>query len=159
MSERDLRDIDTPVEQLLDRSRQDDTGIGRALSRRAEQSQRSLEAYLKAGNRPRWMARLTEIEQGVKDEERKLAGAYRQQRERARGDDARFAAEWRRTAAGWDFGELNVLIEQHNEWYPIERQLPVNPRTRDYVLVNGRDFRRPVLDARWILSRFPADGG
>ena len=149
------RPPETPAERLLDRARQDDSGVGRPLSRRAEQSQRSLEAYLKAGNRPRWMARLAEIEQGAKAEERRLAAAYRQLRERTRGDDARFAREWRRIAAGWDFGELNVLIEQHNEWYPIERQLPVNPRTRDYVLVNGRDFRWPPLDTAWVLERFP----
>jgi len=32
----------------------------------------------------------------------------------------------------------------------------MNPRTKDYVLVNGRSYRREVLDAAWILERFPA---
>lgn len=46
---------------------------------------------------------------------------------------------------------------QHNEWYPIERDLPMDLRTRDYVLVNGRSFRRPLLDPAWILDRFPPE--
>jgi hypothetical protein len=29
-------------------------------------------------------------------------------------------------------------------------------RTRDYVLVNGRSYRRPVLDSDWLLGEFPA---
>lgn len=147
---------ETPVERLLDRSRADDR-TGRRLSRRAEQSQRSLEAYLKAGNRPRWMARLAEIEQGAKREERRLAHAYRALRDECGRDAAAFAARWRRTAEEWDFDALNVLIGQHNDWYPIERQLPVNPRTGEYVLVNGRSYRRPRLGAAWVLERFPAE--
>lgn len=149
---------ETPVERLLDRSREEDVHVGRRLSRRAEQSQRSLEAYLKAGNRPRWMARLAEIEEGTKREERRLAEAYRALQAQTRGAPEAFAERWTDVVARWDFGELNVLIEQHNEWYPIERQLPVNPRTGEYVLVNGRSYRRRVLDADWVLERFPAGG-
>ena len=56
----------------------------------------------------------------------------------------------------WDFREVNQLIHDHNEWYPVERDLPMNPRTKDYVLVNGHSYRREVLGAAWILERFPA---
>ena len=146
----------TPAERLVERSRHDDTGRGRPLSRRSEQYQRSLESYLKAGNRPRWMARLTEIEQGVKAEERRLAEAYHRLEAETAGDRAAFARRWREVAERWDFAELNELVGQHNEWYPIERQLPVNPRTGEYVLVNGRSYRRPVLGPAWVLERFPA---
>ena len=54
------------------------------------------------------------------------------------------------------FDELNELITQHNEWYPVERDLPMNPRTGDYVLVSGRTYRRPVLGPEWVLEHFPA---
>ena len=147
----------SPVERLVDRSRVDDTGVGRPLSRRTQQYQRSLEAYLKAGNRPRWMARLAEIEQGAAAEERRLADAHTRLKDETAGEPQAFAARWRAVAERWDFRELNELIEQHNEWYPIERQLPVNPRTADYVLVNGRSYRWPLLDAAWILEQFPAE--
>ena len=51
---------------------------------------------------------------------------------------------------------MNDLIERHNRWYPIEARLPMDPRRRDYALVNGRDYRRRRLDAAWALERFPA---
>src|SRR5207253_1486938 len=40
---------------------------------------------------------------------------------------------------------------------PAKSQLPMDPRTRDFVKVNGRSYEREPLDERWILSRFPAD--
>jgi hypothetical protein len=33
----------------------------------------------------------------------------------------------------------------------------MDPRTRDFVRINGRSYLREPLDARWILDRFPAD--
>jgi hypothetical protein len=33
----------------------------------------------------------------------------------------------------------------------------MDPRTRDFVRVNGRPYRREPLDAAWILERFPPD--
>ena len=53
------------------------------------------------------------------------------------------------------FDDLNELIRQHNEWYPIERDLPMDLRTRDYVQVNGRSYRRPELGPEWVLEQFP----
>ena len=32
----------------------------------------------------------------------------------------------------------------------------MDPRTRDYVKIGGRSYRREPLDAGWILERFPA---
>jgi hypothetical protein len=29
-------------------------------------------------------------------------------------------------------------------------------RTRDYVLINGRSYRRAELGQEWVLARFPA---
>ena len=52
---------------------------------------------------------------------------------------------------------MNELIGQHNEWFPIERQLPIDPRTRDYVLVGGRPYRRDELGPEWVLEKFPAE--
>lgn len=136
-----------PAERIVDRAREDAEGAGRPLSRASTQYARSIENYLKAGNRPRWMERLVDIDAGIERESKRLQSAY--DRVRAEGGD------WRAVAERWDFGELNVLIAQHNEWYPIERQLPVDLRTRDYVLIRGRSYRRRVLDAGWILERFP----
>ena len=32
----------------------------------------------------------------------------------------------------------------------------MDPRTRDFVKVGGRDYRVEPLDAEWILEQFPA---
>jgi hypothetical protein len=143
------------VERLLDRSLVDDSVLGRPLSRRARQNQRSVEAYLKSGVRPRWMERIAEIDHGIAHEKRRLARAYRALAAECRRYPAQFARRWRARADAWRFDHLNILIEQHNEWFPAERQLPMDPRTGDYVLIRGRSYRRPVLGPDWVLEQFP----
>ena len=142
-----------PVERLLDEKT--DEGLDTRLTRRSTQYARSLEAYFKAGDPPRWMTRLAEIDRGIARETRRVGRAYEQLRAECGEDRARFAARWRERAAAFDFRELNELIEQHNEWYPIERRLPIDLRTRDYVLIAGRSYRRPLLGAEWVLHKFP----
>jgi hypothetical protein len=147
---------DSPVQRLLTEKMEDPRNQGRPISERARQSQRSLEAYLRAGLRPRWMERLIEIERGTKREKRRLEAAYETLREECHEDAAMFERRWRATARAWDFEALNELIRTHNEWYPVERDLPMDLRTRDYVLINGRSYRRRVLGPDWVLELFPA---
>jgi hypothetical protein len=145
----------TPTERFVLERLEDPRSAGRPFSERARQTQRSLEHYLKAGMRPRWMDRLIEIERGTKREKARLEEAYADLREQCGRDRARFRARWREIAEAWSFGELNELIRTHNEWFPVERDLPIDLRTRDYVLINGRSYRRGELDAAWILEQFP----
>ena len=145
------------TERFIAERLEDPRSAARPISERARMSQRSLEAYLRAGVRPRWMERLIEIENGTKRERRRLAEAYEALREECGRDRKRFARRWRAKADAWSFEELNELIRTHNEWYPVERDLPMDLRTRDYVLVNGRSYRRPLLGSAWILEQFPAD--
>jgi hypothetical protein len=114
-----------------------------------------VEAYLKAGVRPRWMERIAEIDHSIAFHKRDYGRRYRRLRERYGDDAAAFAERWREVAAAARFDELNELIEQHNEYYPIERDLPMDIRTRDYVLINGRSYRRPMLGPEWVLEHFP----
>ena len=137
---------------------EDPDSAGRPISERGLRIQRSLENYLKAGIRPRWMERLIEIERGTARERRRLTEAYETLHEECGDDRARFARRWLAVARAWSFEELNELIRTHNEWYPVERDLPMDLRTRDYVLVNGRSYRRRELDAGWILEQFSPSG-
>ena len=147
----------TAAERFVAESLEDPRSAGRPFSSRVRESRRSLEDYLRAGLRPRWMERLIEIERGTKREQRRLTKAYEQLREEC-GDDRRaFARRWRAIASSWRFDDLNELIRTHNEWYPVERDLPMDLRTRDYVLINGRSHRRPLLGPAWILEHFPAE--
>lgn len=144
------------VERILSKDLDEVDGLGRPLSRRARHAQRSVEDYLKAGGRPQWMERVMEIDRRVAEERRRHEAAYRQLRAESAGDDERFAASWVQRARAFPFDEeLNLLITQHNDWYPIERDLAMDMRTGDYVLINGRSYRRPLLDADWVLAHFP----
>jgi hypothetical protein len=60
-----------------------------------------------------------------------------------------------RLTEAWAFEDVNELIEKHNRWYPIEARLAMDPRSRDFVKVGGRDYRREPLDASWVLELFP----
>lgn len=157
-SDRDIDDDDarlTPAERVL-RRRTDATAHGRPLSSTSRQAQRTVEAYLKGGNPPRWMERIGEIDAGIARVRRELAAEHRDLRHVCGGDGDEFARRWRERAHARDFRDLNALIRQHNEWYPVERDLPVDPRTGEYLPVHGRSYLRPLLGPGWVLEQFPA---
>ena len=120
----------------------------RPLKRRIRRFRPEPDRYLASLGGPLpFMRRLRQIDDEIDALTARLAEAYA-----GRTD----AASWRRLAERWDFGEVNDLIERHNRWYPVEARLPMDPRTRDYVKIGGRSYRRERLDAGWILERFPA---
>jgi hypothetical protein len=145
------------AERIVRSDLDESAGIGSPLSSLARSTQRTVEAYLKAGVRPRWMERISEIDHSIAFQKRNYARRHRALREECGGDPERFAERWRAIADAARFDELNELIAQHNEWYPIERDLPMDLRTRDYVLINGRSYRREPLGPEWILAQFPAE--
>jgi hypothetical protein len=121
---------------------------GSALPRRIRRFRTEADRYLASLGGPLpYMQRLRQIDEAIEEHAERLAAAYAE-----RGDDP---DEWRRTAERWSFAEVNDLIERHNRYYPIEARLAMDPRTRDYVKIGGRSYRREPLDAAWILSRFP----
>jgi hypothetical protein len=104
------------------------------------------------------MERLREIERETADHLARLERVYRALRQEHEGDPATFVTRWRARAKSWRFDRVNELIVAHNEWYPIEAQLPMDPRTRDYQRIRGRSYRRELLSAEWVLDRFPPGG-
>jgi hypothetical protein len=129
--------------------------VGKPLSSRSRQTQRTIEGYLAAGGPPRWMERLMSVENGIRREKRALRERYERLRRELAGDQEAFAARWRAIAHAQRFDALNELIREHNLYYPIERDLPMDPRTGEYVLIHGRTFRRPELGPAWVLEHFP----
>jgi hypothetical protein len=105
-----------------------------------------------------WMRRLRAIEDAVEQHDRLLGEGRRTLAEELE-DPAEFSAAWRELADNWSFARVNELIERHNRNFPAEARLAMDPRTRDFVRLNGRSYLREPLDARWILDRFPADRG
>jgi hypothetical protein len=123
---------------------------GQPLRRRVRNFRPAADAEIAALGGPlAWMRRLRAIEIELERHGQQLAEAYELRES---------PEEWRRLAEAWDFSEVNDLIERHNRYYPAESRLPMNPRTGDFVRINGKPYTREPLDAHWILDRFPADG-
>jgi hypothetical protein len=102
------------------------------------------------------MRRLRAIEDALEQHERQLADRWRTLAEELE-DPGEFAAAWRALADSWSFAQVNELIERHNRNFPAEARLAMDPRTRDFVRINGRSYLRQPLGADWILERFPPD--
>ena len=122
---------------------------GAPLPRRIRRFRPEADAYVASLGGPLpYMRRLREIDDAIDAHLERLEEAYAEHE----GDPA----AWRRVAGRWDFTEVNDLIERHNRWYPVEARLAMDPRSRDFVKVGGRDYRREPLDAAWVLRHFPA---
>lgn len=142
-----------PGERIVRDSLEDSPVQGKPLSRSARRRVRSIEAHMAAAIMPRHIERLRQIADEIAHHLLRLEREHERLSERA-GED--FPERWRETARRWRFDHVNDLIRRHNEYYPIEARLPMDPRTGDYLGLRGRSHRRTPLDADWILERFPA---
>jgi len=130
--------------EALEQDVRDSPLRGRELALRLRNFRPDAGSYLASLGGPLpYMARLKEIDALTAAHEEALAAA------RAEAADD---AEWQALVQAWDFGEVNELIDRHNRWYPAEARLPMDPRTGDYALVNGRSYRRRPLDAAWAFE-------
>ena len=131
---------------------------GRPIRRRLRNFRPTEQTYLVALGGPLpWMRRLREIEDAVERHERRLEEAWREAAAGSRGDAEAFAESWLAVAGAWRFDEVNDVIDRHNRFFPAEARLPMDPRTRDFVLVNGKPYRREPLGPAWVLERFPPE--
>jgi hypothetical protein len=130
---------------------------GKPLRQRPQNFRPDPESGVRAlGGPTAWMRRLRAIEDALEQHERQLGDRWRTLAEELE-DPAEFAAAWRELAADWSFARVNELIERHNRNFPAEARLAMDPRTRDFVRINGRSYLREPLGIDWILERFPPD--
>src|SRR5947208_900133 len=151
---------ETPRDRALRRSLETDLPgspvVGRPLRRRLRNFRPDPQTYFSALGGPLpWMVRLRAIDRSVAEHERLLEEAWDELARELGGRPEELARRWLDLARGWRFDETNALVERHNRNYPAEARLPMDPRTGDFVLVNGKPYRREPLDGRWILERFP----
>jgi hypothetical protein len=99
------------------------------------------------------MQRLREIETLYQWHRRQLEDAYRALEDECGRDPELFGRRWRLQVSRWWFEDLNELIREHNQWYPVEANLPMDPRTRDYVPIRGASYRRIELGPDWVLAQ------
>ncbi|HEY8030417.1 MAG TPA: hypothetical protein VIE38_13020 [Gaiellaceae bacterium] len=160
MDPRELKDImsqgairpetarDREERRVLEADLIDSPVKGRPLRQRLRNFRPDAESAVRALGGPlSWMRRLRAIEDALDQHERQLDAAWRETD----------PADWARVARKWDFSEINQLIARHNRYFPAEARLPMDPRTRDFVRINGRRYEREPLDADWILRRWPAE--
>ena len=112
---------------------------------------------LAVGGAPAWSRRLRRIDDLTDAALQELEADWRGLGWSRRRAPVEFSTLWRQRATRQDFRQVNELIRRHNEYYPIEANLPMSARTGDFVRPGGRDYRRPLLDASWILERFPPE--
>ena len=155
------RDPTIGERRLADRLEQDLEGSplkGKPLDRRLRNFSLAADRYaLSLAGPPAHSRRLREIEEEIAAHEESLRAEWESLARRHRGDAGGFARAWREHAARWRFDAVNELIARHNLFYPVEARLPMDPRTRDFVLVGGEPYRIRPLDGDWILARFPPD--
>jgi hypothetical protein len=130
---------------------------GKPLRQRLRNFRPGADSAIRAlGGPAAWMRRLRTIENELARHEAELDEHWLALA--AETDDAEaFRREWRETARLWSFAQVNELIDRHNRNFPAEARLPMDPRTRDFVTINGRSYQREPLDEHWILTRWPAD--
>ena len=149
-----VRDVTPPSQKerkALDAESDLNPLVGKPLRRRLRNFVAEPDSYLASLGGPLpYMRRLREIERETDRQLEALAAAYEEHR-----DDAAGVAACSPSAG--TSARSNELIEKHNRWFPAEARLKMNPRTRDFVEVGGKPYRREPLDAAWILDRFPAD--
>jgi hypothetical protein len=130
---------------------------GRALPLRLRNFRQAADGYLASLGGPLpYMTRLREIERLTEAHAESLTARWHELA-REEDDAGAFARAWRAWARTAAFDDVNDLIARHNRWYPMESGLAMDPRSGDYALVNGQDYRLRPLDAAWVLERLPAE--
>jgi hypothetical protein len=128
--------------------------VGKPQRFRARNFRPTAETYIASLGGPLpYMRRLRQIAEETAAHERQLTEARAELL--AQGEDD-FPARWERLARRWRFDAVNELISRHNRFFPAEARLAMDPKTRDYALVNGRPYWIEPLGREWILERFPA---
>jgi len=156
MSEDPRPDL-SAVERRVQRSLDGEHRRGKRISTEELQRERSVENYLRGALMPRWMERLREIQSGTERHRSRLAADHAWLAEQHAGDPEGFARAWRALVDERSFDDVNDLVQDHNQWYPVERRLPMDPRTGEYVLIAGRPYTREELTSEWALAQFPAE--
>ena len=129
---------------------------GRPLRRRLRNFSPDAAAYVTSLGGPLpYMTRLRKIHELTASHERRLGEEWARLAAECRPAEDAFERRWRVVAERWSFFEVNDLIERHNRWFPLESRLPMDPKTGDFVLLDGKPYRLTTLGADWVLERFP----
>jgi hypothetical protein len=104
-----------------------------------------------ASGAPAWAVRKRRIEDAIARYERTL----RDVQDALLVADApaeRIEAKLLERAKRFDIAKTNALIETHNRYYPIEANLPIDPRTGGYLQLGRPWQREPLVTAEALVA-------
>ena len=147
---------DQIARRRLERELQGSGLEGQAIRSRLRNFRPAVDRYVASLGGPLpYMVRLRQIHEETVAHADRLEQAWLELAAECGDDGALFARRWRAAAERWNFTAVHDLIERHNRLYPAEADLPMDPRTGDYVLVGGEPYWKERLGAEWVLARFP----
>lgn len=114
-------------------------------------------AGIAMGGAPAWAVRLKKIERLTDRILEELRGDWISLAEEHRSEPERFPLVWRHRLHQLDTSVVNELIRRHNRYFPAEANLPMSPRTGDYIGWGGHEWRCAPLTMAWAEEHFPAD--
>lgn len=106
---------------------------------------------------PGWALRLKQIHDLRTALTATLDAAWADHARRWQGRPQEFAGRWHAYLAKVDVAALNTLIKKHNEWYPIEAQLPIVYPTGEYHIPTGIEYPQKPITGDALLELYPAD--
>jgi len=115
-----------------------------------------LDEYIKAmDGAPAWVMRLKRIEDWMDQTSAKAHEEWVETALENVDNAGNFRREWMRYVENFDFSRVNKWICDHNEYFPIEANLPYDIRTGK-ILYGGRPFKKKqFLGPDWLLNQFP----
>lgn len=111
---------------------------------------------------PSYAARKRRIEDMLEDLVERLHDALTKAGERGAAGSSPTERPWPpegalALAAALDLSKVNALVDAHNRYYPIEANLPVDPRTGAYLVKRGTPFEpEPTVTPERLVALLDA---
>jgi hypothetical protein len=106
---------------------------------------------------PGWAVRLKQIHDLRTQLTEMLEAAWAEHARRWRRRPQEFTRHWQTYITALDTSRLNTLIKKHNDWYPIEAQLPIVYPTGEYHIPTGVEYPQKPVTVDSLLELYPAD--
>ena len=117
-----------------------------------------LEKKIQAVSGPPYYAiRARQIEQLTEHLMEDLTVQYRNMMDKFSDRPEIFASKWKESIKSVELDSLNDLIERHNKYYPIETNLPIDPRSGALMFGCARWEPKDKVTTDSLLQLFPVD--
>ncbi len=109
-----------------------------------------------AAGAPAWAIRKRRIEDAIARYERTLRDVLDAMLVAGASAD-RIEAKLMERAKRLDIAKTNALIDAHNRYYPIEANLPIDPRSGEYLQLGRLWKREPLLTVEALVAEVIAE--